>query len=79
MEGKFINLLAPSKTNVLDPDSQVNISADRSTERGKTICIGNPDGTSEIHIIGNCHFYNNTQNEASFWNEMDGFFQQNGI
>ena len=79
VEGEFINLLAPSKTNVLDPDSQVIISADRSTVRGKTICIGNPDGTSEIHIIGNCHFYNNTQNEASFWNEVDGFFQQNGI
>ena len=78
VEGKFINLLAPAKTNVLDPDSEINITADRSSVRGKTIYIGNPDGSSEIHIIGNCHFYN-TQNENAFWNEVDGFFQQNGI
>ncbi len=78
VEGKFINLLAPGKTNVLDPDSQVDITADRTNIRGKTIYIGNPDGSSEIHIIGNCHFYN-TQNENAFWNEVDGFFQQNGI
>ena len=79
MQVKNINLLAPAKTNVLDPDSEVNITVDRCSVRGKTIYIGNnSDGTSEVHIIGNCHFYN-TQNENAFWNEVDGFFQQNGI
>ena len=78
MQGKNVSITAPSKTNVLDPDSEVNITADRSSVRGKTIYIGNVDGSSEIHIIGNCHFYN-TQNEQAFWNEVDGFFQQNGI
>jgi hypothetical protein len=78
VKNKIINILAPLKTNTLDPDSQVIITADKTSIRGKTIYIGNPDGTSEIHIIGNCHFYN-TQNENAFWNEVDGFFQQNGI
>ena len=78
MQGKNVSITAPSKTNVLDPDSEVNITADRSSVRGKTIYIGNVDGSSEVHIIGNCHFYN-TQNEQAFWNEVDGFFQQNGI
>jgi hypothetical protein len=78
MEGKNITILAPSKTNVLDADSEVIITADKTSIRGRNIYIGNVDGSSEIHIIGNCHFYN-TQNEASFWNELDGFFQQNGI
>ena len=78
VQGKIINILAPAKTNVLDPDSEVSITADRCSVRGKTIYIGNLDGTSEIHIIGNCHFYN-TQNKNAFWNEVDGFFQQNGI
>ena len=78
IQGRNVNITAPSKTNVLDPDNQVIITADKSSVRGKTIYIGNLDGSSEIHIIGNCHFYN-TDNEASFWNEVDGFFQQNGI
>ena len=78
IQGKNINITAPAKTNVLDPDNQVIITADKSSVRGKTIYIGNLDGSSEIHIIGNCHFYN-TDNENAFWNEVDGFFQQNGI
>ena len=78
MQGKNINITAPAKTNVLDPDNQVIITADKTSVRGKTIYIGNLDGSSEIHIIGNCHFYN-TDNENAFWNEVDGFFQQNGI
>ena len=77
-QGKNINITAPSKTNVLHPDNEVIITADKSSIRGKTIYIGNVDGSSEIHIIGNCHFYN-TGNENAFWNEVDGFFQQNGI
>ena len=78
VQGKIVNITAPFKTGILDPNSEVNINADRSSIRGKNIYIGNVDGTSEIHIIGNCHFYN-TQNENAFWNEVDGFFQQNGI
>ena len=78
VQGKIINITAPFKTATLDPDSEVNISADRSNVRGKTIYIGNADGTSDIHIVGNIRFYN-TQQENAFWNEVDGFFQQNGI
>ncbi len=78
VQGKIVNITAPFKTVVLDPDSEVNISADRSNVRGKTIYIGNADGSSDIHIVGNIRFYN-TQQENAFWNEVDGFFQQNGI
>jgi hypothetical protein len=78
VQGKIINITAPFKTNALDPDSEVNINSDRSNVRGKTIYIGNADGTSDIHIVGNIRFYN-TQQENAFWNEVDGFFQQNGI
>ena len=78
VQGKIVNITAPFKTAILDPNSEVNINADKSSIRGKAIYIGNVDGSSEIHIIGNCHFYN-TQNENAFWNEVDGFFQQNGI
>jgi hypothetical protein len=74
VQGKIINITAPGKTNVLDPDSEVNISADRSNVRGKTIYIGNADGSSDIHIVGNIRFYN-TQQENAFWIEVDGFFQ----
>jgi len=78
IQGHKINLKAPLKTNALEPDSEINITADRTNIRGKTIYIGNSDGSSEIHIIGNVHFYNTEQDNA-FWNEVDGFFQQNGI
>ena len=78
MEGKNVSITAPSKTNVLDPDSQVTITADKSSIRGKKIYIGNIDGSSEIYIIGTVHFQN-TEQENSYWQEVDGFFQQNGI
>ena len=78
MEGKNINITAPAKTSVLDPDNEVIITADKSSVRGKKIYIGNLDGTSEIYFIGNCHFYN-AENENAFWNEVEGYFQQNGI
>ena len=78
MQGKIINITAPLKTNILDADSQVNITADKTSIRGKKIYIGNFDGTSEIYIIGNVH-YHNTEREAAFMNEFDGLIQQNRI
>jgi hypothetical protein len=56
VQGKNINITTPSKTNVLDPDNEVVINSDKSSFRGKTIYVGNADGSSEIHIIRNCHF-----------------------
>ena len=77
MQGKIINITAaPVKTLPVDPDSQVNITADKTSIRGKEIYIGNLDGSSDIRIIGNCRFYN-TENENAFWNEVDGLIQQN--
>ena len=78
VQGKIVNILAPAKTLPADPDSQIIINSDKTNVRGQAIYIGNSNGSSEIHIIGNCRFYN-TQTETSFWNEVDGFFQQNGI
>ena len=77
MQGHIVNIKAPYKTSILNPDSQVNITADKATIRGKSIYIGNTDGSSEIHIIGNVHFYN-TEQENAWWTEVDGAIQQIG-
>ena len=77
VQGKIVNILAPPKTLPADPDSQIILTADKTTVRGKTIYIGNFDGTSEIYIIGNVH-YQNTERETAFMTEFEGFIQQSG-
>ena len=75
VQGHIVNLLAPAKKLPVDPDSRVNINADTTSIRGKTIYIGSFDGTSEIYIIGNVH-YQNTERETAFMTEFMGFLQQ---
>ena len=77
VKNKIINILAPAKTLPVDPDSQVNITADKTSIKGKTIYIGNFDGNNEIYIIGNVHFQN-TEREASFLQDFEGSLQQSG-
>ena len=45
---------------------------------GKTIVIGDPSGSSDVLIYGNVSFIER-QNAAAFWNEVNGYFQQNDI
>ena len=80
MQGHKIDINAPLNLNPFDANnkSEVNIVADKSTIRAKTIYIGNVDGSSDIHLVGNV-FYQNNQDLPALWAELDGFLQQNGI